>query len=76
MRTLERRLKKLEGGHRLDLSGFRPYSEGWLHYWDRELYRYMSGDTGACLTLAGVRAAMQHAGDPGSLLVAFSDSHD
>jgi hypothetical protein len=43
----------------------------WASFCDREVYRHMSGDRGPCLTLAGVRAAMQHAGDPGSLLGAF-----
>jgi hypothetical protein len=76
MRALERRLRKLESISNTDPSGYPPNSSEWLDYWDREVYRYMSGDTGACLTLAGVRAAMQHAGDPGSLLGAFSESPD
>jgi len=75
MRSLERRLRKLESLRGADPSGCQPNSREWLDYWDREVYHYMSGDTGVCLTLAGVRAAMQHAGKPGSLLGAFSDSH-
>jgi len=76
MRALERRLRKLESIRGTDPSGYPPNSTEWLDYWDREVYRYMSGGTGVCLTLAGVRAPMQHAGDPGSFLGAFSDSHD
>ena len=64
MRALERRLRKLEGGRRLDPSGLRPHSEGWLHYWDHQFHRFCSGDHGVVLTLAGVRAAMQRGVTP------------
>lgn len=67
MRSLERRLRKLEAVRPQDLSGHPKDSPGWLAYWDQQVYRYCMGDEGVHLTFDGVRAAMQHAHEPGSL---------
>jgi hypothetical protein len=42
MKSLERRLKKLEA-LRTDASGLVPYSPQWLEYWDEQIYFGVTG---------------------------------
>jgi hypothetical protein len=61
MTNLERRLKKLEA-QRADPSGLMPYSAPWAEYWDRQVDRYVKGESNVYLTLEAVRFWMQRAG--------------
>jgi hypothetical protein len=63
MRSLDRRLRRLEATRCPDPSGLRPRSEEWSAYWDHQFERFCAGERDVHLTLEGVRAAMQHAED-------------
>lgn len=62
MRNLERRIRKLEARGN-DPSGLVPNSSRWIEYWDRQVERYVRGESEVILTLEGVRSWMQRAGN-------------
>jgi len=63
MRSLEKRLKRLENATGIDRSGRAPHSPEWLAFWKSEYQRYLAGEHGVLLTIEGVRAAMQDIDD-------------
>jgi hypothetical protein len=61
MTNLERRIRKLEARGN-DPGGLVPYSSQWVEYWDRQMERYVGGESNVFLTLEGVCSWMQRTG--------------
>jgi len=68
MRSLQKRLKRLEELHHFDPSGCAPHSPQWLEYWDRQVYNHMTDQEHVPLTVEAVRAIMRYSDDPASLV--------
>jgi len=58
MTNLERRIRKLEARGN-DPSGLIPHSSQRVEYWDRQVQRYVDGESDVYLTLEGVRSWMR-----------------
>jgi hypothetical protein len=46
--NLDRRLRKLESGRRIDASGLVPRSDAWFTYWEDKFDRSVNGENVEC----------------------------